>query len=171
MSLKTNKLTDSSSFDVVYKNHYSSILSYISFKVKDYRDAEEITSETFLRVYKHLKIFDVTKSALSTWIHNIANNLIVDYHRADAEGRNEVNMSAFADAETGKEYFSFIADNDSQTILENKEFMSVIAEKFRGLKPKYRKIATLYFLRDMSYKDIAEICDMPMNNVKVSILR
>lgn len=171
MSQKINKLADTSSFDVVYANHYSSILSYISFKVKDYRSAEELTNDTFIKVYKHLKEFDVTKSALTTWIRNIANNTIIDYFRADAISRNEVNMSVFADAETGKEYFSFIADNDSQAILENKEFMSLIAEKFRALKPQYRKIATLYFLRDMSYKDIAEICDMPMNIVKVSILR
>ena len=72
-----------------------------------------------------------------------------------------------------KSYFNFVAPEQSKADNEvlTKELHGKIAKAFRTLKPKYRKIAILYFLRDLPYVEIAEIVNVPMGTVKGMISR
>ncbi len=168
----TNTLTHMKTFDQVYTENYAVILNYVSFKVQNKAVAEDITSDVFIKAMQYYKSFDESKSKVSTWLHNIANTCISDNFRG-LSGNHANRMSVVSEFvnEEGVETFSFTADDDTNDLAERNELMSKVAKAFRSLKPKYRKIATLYFLREMQYSEIADICELPLNTVRVMILR
>ena len=153
----------------IFNKHYSEVLRYVTTKVKRSEDAEEITSEVFVRCNKHLAIYDVNRAKISTWLFTIANNLIIDHYRKADE--NTINVSRFADAETGKEVFQFISDDSADDNVQNSELMYAINRAMSKLKPKHKEIAVMYFKDNQQYVDIANVLDIPLNTVKVTILR
>jgi len=158
-------------FEQVYTENYTLILNYVSFKVQNNAVAEDITSDTFIKAMQYYKTFDESKSKVATWLHNIANTCIVDFFRGKNGNFQKVGKVSDFVNEEGIETFGFVTDVDTNDLAERNELMSKVAKAFRSLKPKYRKIATLYFLREMQYAEIAEICELPLNTVKVMIMR
>jgi RNA polymerase sigma-70 factor, ECF subfamily len=159
-------------FGEVYKQNYANTLNYISFKVRDLLLAEEIASDVFLKAMAYIPTFNGEMSKASTWLRNITNTTIVDSMRGE-KGNNyykSVAVSEFVNEE-GQETFSFFAPEKADQLTETNEFQSRIASAFRQLKPKYRKVAILFFLRDNEYNDIAEICEIPIGSVKGMISR
>jgi len=157
-------------FDEVYQKYYSVILNYIKFKINHIEDAEELTSEVFVKVFKHLNEYKPEISTINTWLHNIANNTIIDFFRTNHRDKY-INVSDFADAETGKEVFQFVGDNSANLSIENKELSNSIKNALLTLKPKYKRIAILYFIQDKPYNEIAELCEIPLGSVKGMIFR
>jgi RNA polymerase sigma-70 factor (ECF subfamily) len=159
-------------FEQIYREQYSAVLNYVSFKVHDKALAEDITSDTFLKALQYFPSFDESKSNITTWLRNITNTCITDNYRGltGNHANRMVAVSEFVNDE-GMETFNFLAPEEANQLAETNEFNGRIAKAFRQLKPKYRKVAVLYFLRDMEYNKIAEICDIPMGSVKGMISR
>ena len=159
-------------WEELYVKHYSEILNYINFKIGNLHNAEDIASTVFLKVNDYLSTFDAEKSSVTTWLRNIANTCIVDYFRGkNGNFVNRVNKVSDFVTDEGKEIFQFHADDNTETLAERNEFKSRLAKSFAKMKPKYRRIATLYFLREKEYSEIAEICQVPMGTVKGMINR
>jgi len=156
----------------IYNKYHNDILRYIKLKVHSVELAEELTNDTFIKVNNALKTYDGTLSTMNTWLHVIANNAILDYYRSkfNRDLQNEENVSEFTD-ENGTELFSFVSDSDSAKDLERAELMERIRIAFANLKPKYQRIADLFFIQEMSHIEICEICDLPIGTVKGMISR
>jgi RNA polymerase sigma-70 factor (ECF subfamily) len=152
----------------IYKKYYSEVYRYILTKVKRIEDAEEIASDVFIRCNKHLAVYDVNKAKLTTWLYSIANNLIIDHYR---KVNVTVNVSQFSDEETGKEVFQFIGNDTTDSDVNNSETMTAINYAMSKLKPKQREVAEMYFKDNEQYTKIAEVLEMPLNTVKVTIMR
>lgn len=157
----------------IYKENYNDILNYIYFKVHNKTIAEDIASDVFYKVLNtSLPTFNEEKSKITTWLHKVAISCIQDFYRGET-GHNANKMVAVSEFvnDEGKEVFQFLAPEEANQLAETNEFSSRIAIAFRGLNPKYRKVAILFFLRDKEYSDIAEICEIPMGSVKGMISR
>jgi RNA polymerase sigma-70 factor (ECF subfamily) len=61
--------------------------------------------------------------------------------------------------------------NNSDENLENKELLEAVHKAMSSLKPKYQKIATMFFIEDRPYPEIAEALQMPVGSVKGTIFR
>lgn len=157
-------------FESIYNAYYKEILNYISYKTFGNSDSEDITSEVFVKVLKSLATYDSSKAAFSTWLYFIANNAIIDYYRTNKNSSKNVQISDFVDSE-GTEYFQIANDNDSANDVESSDLMNSVSKAFDSLKPNYKKIATLFFLEEKKYDEIAEICNIPMGSVKGMISR
>lgn len=162
---------DCETFEQVYNKFYSPILRYVKSNVKNIMDAEDITISVFVKLHKHFDNYDVEKAKIFTWLRTIAQRTIIDFYRTDKSSRY-MNVDSFVDDE-GKEFFQFIADESYETenVMDNKELKIAISKAFSTLKPKYKRIAELYFLDDKQYNEIAKICDVPMGTVKGMISR
>lgn len=159
-------------FESVYNEYHKRIQFYINGKVKNSDAAQELCADVFIKVNDNLVYYMGEIAGLSTWIYSIAKNTIIDYYRVD-KSKHYTNVSNFADAETGKETFQFIAPENYQieNVLDNVDKSEKIAKAFENLKPNYRKIAELYFIEDKQYNEIADICDIPLGTVKGMISR
>ncbi len=65
----------------IYREYHGKVFGYICTKINNSHDAEDLTSEVFLKVYEKLDTFDETKASLSTWIYTITRNALTDYFR------------------------------------------------------------------------------------------
>jgi RNA polymerase sigma-70 factor (ECF subfamily) len=160
-------------FKAMYNENYTIVLNYINSKIHNLEVAQEITNDVFIRVNKHLVNFNPELSSFKTWVRTITNNCIIGFYRQNKNAGLKVNVSNFVDDE-GKEFFQFVDESNgsySDSNLDNVELSESILKAFRTLKPNYRKIAVLFFLRQKQYDEIAEICNVPIGTVKGMIAR
>jgi len=114
--------------------------------------------------------FDAEKSALPSWVRTVTNSVVLDYFKTNHQDKYKA-VSDFV-AQDGSEIFQFngVAKSPDK-LMENDELKERLLKAFRGLKPKYRKIATLYFIREYEYTEISEMLNVPMGTVKGMISR
>jgi RNA polymerase sigma-70 factor, ECF subfamily len=161
-----------SEFNKMYADNKNDIMNYINWKINNIHDAEQLTTDVFIKAERLYNTFDAQRSNLNTWLRTITNSAIIDYYRTDHSDKYMA-VSDFVNHETGEETFQFTSnkENNADFLTENAELSAKILKAFRGLKPKYRKIAMLYFVREKEYAEIAEICNVPMGSVKGMISR
>lgn len=143
--------------------------------VKNIHDAEDIRSNVYIKIqWLECANFNKNKkTSLSSWVYTITNHVILDFFRTNHQNRYKA-VSDFADGDDEqKSYFTFVAPNryNTDTKVLKTETRNQIAKAFRTLKPKYRKIAGLYFLKDLPYVEIADIVNVPMGTVKGMLSR
>lgn len=167
--MKTEKVL---TIENLYNRYHNDILNYINFSIRNLHIAEELTNDTFVKANNALNTYNSDLSAIYSWLRNIARNTIIDFMRSKYSHNKakEQNVSDYTD-ENGNELFSFVSDNDTCSKLESKELLKTIKFAFANLKPKYQRIAELYFIQECSYVEISEICQIPLGSVKGMISR
>lgn len=155
------------SFTETYNAYHKDILYFINYKVRDMKISEEITNDVFLKAsaYKH----DSEKANMRTWLRKIAITCVSDYYRVD-HSNIFTNVSDFQD-ENGNETLVISDSVKTDSLIENNEFKVMVEKAFSTLKPKYKRIATLFFLEELSHAEIVELTELPLNTVKVMIGR
>lgn len=161
----------SSQIDInrLYSDYYGELLYYIKGHVRLSEDAEEIVNDVFLKANANINSFDSSKSAVKTWLYNIAKRLIIDHYRTD-HSDHYMNVESFVD-DNGKETYQIADSYNISDNIENVELRSYIVKALSNLKPKYKEIAELRFLKELSYDEIAERVNMPLGTVKGMICR
>lgn len=69
---------DEKSLEILIKRYLNPIYGFAYRYVKDQQNAEDITQETFLKVWKNIKKYDKNKS-FKAWIYTIAKNTVLDF--------------------------------------------------------------------------------------------
>ena len=157
-------------FEEIYKLYRGAIFNFIFLKLHNVEVSEELTNDVFMKANASMHLYNAEKSQLSTWLHNIAKNLVIDYYRADQSDKY-INVSNFNDAETGKEVFQFADSQTTDSIMDNKELLANVQKAMSKLKPKYQKVAELHFIADKPYNEIAELLELPLGSVKGMVNR
>lgn len=158
-------------FNSIYKEYHQPVLNRLKMKVRNVEVCEELCNDIFLKVNEYLNIFNSERAKFSTWLFKFVDNKIIDYYRGEGKKADQlVNTSDFVDSE-GSECFTFVGGDIASIEVESQELSLKIGEVMNNLKPKYREIADLYYYQQKQYKEIAEILNIPMSNVKVTIMR
>lgn len=156
-------------FNDVYNQFSPMIANFLRTKIKSNEEREDMLAEVHIKLYKHLETYNPTKGQLNTWLFTVVNNMVTDHYRKLANNQ-EVNDADLvnSDGERGYEYEGEGIASDN---LENTELHRKIRRAMRDLKPAEKHIAILRFVKDYDYSEIAEILDLPLNSVKVMIMR
>ena len=156
--------------EVIMQKYYQQIFNHVLYKVKNRENAEEITQDVFVKCNEHLAIYDVERAKLTTWLYTNANTKVIDFYRTEHNRASHyVSTSNFVNSD-GEEFFDFV-DTENLTEIERNELMTTIYSAFESLKPKYREVAELNILSQKKYEEIANILDIPLNTVKVTLKR
>jgi len=160
-------------FETIYKENYNAILFFVTGKVSGNRSvAEEITNDVFLKVAEHLNEYDVEKAQLNTWIHFIANRVIIDFYRKNSNlKKNTSHISDYTDSE-GKEFFQVNSPSLASEKIERFENKKAIAKAIRSVKNlTSQKVITYFFINQLKHNEISEITGISIANIKVIINR
>lgn len=138
-------------------------------------DADDLTQEVFIKMYKTLDTYNVERGAFTTWVTTITRNLLVDHFRKGKHDRLTDSLDATpGQEEDGRTLSEQIEDKsrvspDEQ--VRSREAGEAVHEGLQKLSPELREAVILRDLQDMDYKDIAEVLKVPEGTVKSRINR
>ncbi len=76
----------------LYLLHFDRIYSYLHMSVGNRHDAEDLTTQTFLKMLESIKRFRFQAAPFSAWLFRIAHNLAMDHFRANRRWQPEENV-------------------------------------------------------------------------------
>jgi RNA polymerase sigma factor (sigma-70 family) len=128
-------------------------------------DAEDLTQEVFIKVFRTLKSYDPAQAKFGTWVNRIARNHLVDHYRRTRADR----MTSTLDEQLPITDHSQGADPASE--VESRERRETIQAGLSRLSPDLREAVILRDLQDLDYAEIARILEVPEGTVKSRINR
>ena len=130
-------------FAQIYDALVKPVYRYIFYRVED-AIAEDLTEETFLKVWQNLKKYKKGKYPFSAWVFRIAHNLVVDYYR-----KNRVTESISDGLVDPQE----ISNPQYQTSIRLTQVR--LRKVIRRLPPNYQQVIILKYINDLDNKEIA----------------
>jgi RNA polymerase sigma-70 factor (ECF subfamily) len=137
-------------------------------------DAEDLTQEVFIKVFRTLPSYDSSKGAFITWVTTMTRNLLVDHFRRTRQDRMTDSLdSASSDREDTMPLSEQIEDQSAppDAHVRSREAKEAVHAAIGKLSPELREALILRDLQDMDYKDIAQVLKVPEGTVKSRINR
>jgi RNA polymerase sigma-70 factor (ECF subfamily) len=140
-------------------------------------DAEDLTQETFLKMYRNLASFDPAKGGFTTWLTTLTRNLLVDNYRRTRLERASDSLDEPVGSNAGDEGGATKADRladggrSQEQHVAGLELRAHIQAALQQVSPELREAVILRDLEDMDYKEIAEVLGVPQGTVKSRISR
>lgn len=146
---------DAAAFDRLVERYAPRIYAHVFRLVQNREEAEDLTQETFLRIYRHLNRFDPTRS-FKSWIYKIATNAGLNALRSRRRRGIHVPLEA-NDA---------VSTPDSQRDLRD-ELMHAV----NALAPQPGMLVHLHYREGLSIREAAEVVGMNEGAAKVALHR
>lgn len=137
-------------------------------------DAEDLTQDVFIKVYRSLESWEPAKGAFATWLTTMTRNLLVDHFRRSKLDRMSDSLdTAGAEDEDIRPISDQVADPglgpDAKVL--GRERQQMVQAALQKLSPELRETVILRDLQDMDYREIAQILKVPEGTVKSRINR
>lgn len=138
-------------------------------------DAEDLTQEVFIKMYRTLKTYEVERGAFFTWVTTITRNLLVDHFRKSKHDRLTDSLEATSasgeDARTLGDQLEDHRMTPPDAHVRRREAGEAVHQALQKLSPELREAVVLRDLEDMDYKEIAAVLKVPEGTVKSRINR
>lgn len=154
---------DEKSLEILILQYLRPIYSFICRYISDSQEAQDITQEVFLKVWRNLKNFDKNKS-FKTWIFSIAKNSSIDFLRK----KKTIPFSKFENEEGDNFILEKLADSAPlpPELFEKAETANRLSVALEKISLKYRMILFLRYNDHFTFREIAETFGEPLNTVK-----
>ncbi len=159
------KKNDQKAFNFLLDLYWDSVFGFQLKRVQNENDAEDITIQTFSRAFDKIETFN-EKYTFKTWLINISKNIHIDLLRKE---KNSISQIISKNNEKVFEVLDESPSVEDKIITEQN--LAKLLRDIKRLKPHYQKIIHLRYFQELSYKEISEVLDEPINNVKVKLLR
>ena len=146
---------DLQAFELLFREHQQHVYAWIVRIVRDSGIAEDLTVETFWRIYRSRARFD-PKGSFGAWAYRIATNAALDHLR---KSRRETELP-----------LDLAADPRPDPAVQ-RETRDRIRKAFAKLPAKYRLVATLALIEDEPHNRIADAAGISVSLVKVRLFR
>ena len=149
------------SFDDIYAEFHTRVLSYVRARVHDEHEAEDITSDVFVKVMQSYEQYNSEKAMLSTWIYTIAANTIRDhFRRLSVRSRHSYDME--------EETLEALAYEEDSCLdgLFREETLNLLADALQTLTERERIIVIMHYYKNISHKEIADRLALSHANVR-----
>ncbi len=154
---------DTDKFGVLMERYHAKLFRYGKKFISRDDNIEDVVQDVFIKAYENIQSFDVTQK-FSPWIYRIAHNTYINSIKKTITGP----LYLF-DFDTILSHT--VVDDPIVREREQKEIKEVVDKVLKEVEPKYREILVLYYIEDLSYKEIAEILQIPIGTVGVRIMR
>ena len=145
---------DIEAFETLFQRHQGEVYHWVVCLVRDPAAAEDLTLETFWRIYRAHARFDAAR-CFGAWARRIATNLALE-HLSKA-GREVMVGSDLLDSQPCPPAPDSAVQADTR---------AAIRRAFAGLPVKLKSVATLVLLEQQPYSDVASALDITVEAVK-----
>lgn len=134
---------DAGALATICENLYPRIYRYLSYKVDDLRDAEDLAGEVFVRM---LEAIPGQTGNLEAWLFRIAGNVLTDHYRRRAVRSDTVGLPE-----------EIAGGEDPAVATERKLTGERLKQGLRGLTEEQREVVILRFILGYGHGEVAEI--------------
>ena len=138
---------DREALEELYLLHFDRIYSYLHMSVGNRHDAEDLTTQTFLRMLESIRRFKFGTAPFSAWLFRIAHNLAMDHFRAARRWQPEEDVP---EPEGAEEYS---AEEQAMHSIGRKSMLQLI----ETLSQEQQQVLTLKFVFNFSNGEVATI--------------
>jgi RNA polymerase sigma-70 factor (ECF subfamily) len=131
-------------------------------------EAQDLTQEVFLRVFRTVKTFRSTEGSFGTWLARVTRNLLIDHYRRT---RQERVTDSIEEQLPMIEEVGATAAQRPDSALAGQEASQILKATLQKLSPDLREAVILRDLQEMEYREIAEVLQIPEGTVKSRINR
>ena len=156
---------DDAAWEALLQAHTHKIYNLCYRFTGRYEDAEDLTQEVFIKVFRTLSTYDPDQAKFSTWLNRIARNHLVDHYRRTRKDRATSTLDdqlPIADPSAGAHPMGRV---------ESRERREILQAGLNRLSPDLREAVVLRDLQDMDYAEIAQVLEVPEGTVKSRINR
>jgi RNA polymerase sigma-70 factor (ECF subfamily) len=143
---------DRRAFEQIVDRYEKKIFNMVYRMVNDYEDAMDITQTAFMKAYDKLDYYDPNYKLFS-WLYRIAVNEAINFIR---KRKRTVTLS----------YDPVSRGANPEETLARSEQAARLEQAITELKPDYRVVIVLRHFMDLTYGEISEILEIPLQTVK-----
>lgn len=158
---------DSERFEKLALIHLDSVFRMACRLARDESEAEDLVQETFVRAFRAFPRFELRDHGVKPWLLKILHNCFYT-HRGRAKRQpmtlDDVTLEQFGEA-TNESYPVAMRSVDWDAIDEE------LKHAVDSLQEEYRVVLLLWSFEELSYKEIAEICECPVGTVMSRLFR
>ncbi|KKP88208.1 MAG: RNA polymerase, sigma-24 subunit, ECF subfamily [Berkelbacteria bacterium GW2011_GWA2_35_9] len=148
-------------FEIIVSTCERAIYNFIFRMVQRKEDAEDLTQETFLKIYKNIKKYN-PEYKFTTWIFTIAQRTVYDFLR---KKRKTKELYIIDDKDNPFE------TPDKSSAYNNRDYIIDISRSLQKLDYNYKSVLWLHYWEGLSYKEIGATMRLPINTVKTYLHR
>jgi RNA polymerase sigma-70 factor, ECF subfamily len=131
-------------------------------------EAQDLTQEVFLRVFKTIKTFRSVEGSFGTWLARVTRNLLIDHYRRT---RQERVTDSIEEQLPMLEEEGAAASARPDHAIAGREASEILQATLQKLSPDLREAVILRDLQEMEYREIADVLRIPEGTVKSRINR
>src|SRR5882757_299904 len=147
---------DRDALEELYLIHFDRIYSYLHVSVGNRPDAEDLTTQTFLKMLEKIGTFKWQSAPFSAWLFRIAHNLAMDHFRARRRWQPEEEVPEPPGEEEPSAELEAMQSIGRQSMLELIDTLS----------PEQQQVLTLKFVFNFPNADVAKILDKTEGAIK-----
>ena len=163
---------DDEAFSILMRKHKKGVHALIWRKIGDFQIAEEITQDTFIQVYKKLGTLE-DPYRFDGWLYVIANRLCINWVKRNKAKMDRLNMQSLEETlpeeieEASHLHHTF---HQRETEAENRR-QNLVKTLLEKLPESERTVVTLYYLGEMTAKEIGKFLGVSVNTIKSRLRR
>ncbi|MDR1593104.1 MAG: sigma-70 family RNA polymerase sigma factor [Prevotellaceae bacterium] len=160
---------DQKAYSRLLSRYRDNIFYYILRMVGDKTHASDLTLESFDKAFQNLHKYD-TQYAFSTWLYKIAKNCTIDFVRKRKLNSLHINYGSDEDASINENTLYSGTLNPEENMIQQQEELKLM-KYIESMKPKYRQLIELRYIKEYAYEEIAEELKIPLGTVKTQLFR
>ncbi len=163
-----NKAKDGkqTSFNYLLDTFWNDVYNFQLKRTNDEYEAEDITIQSFSRAFDKINTFKEEYN-FKTWLIQISKNIHIDLLR-----KKNASIQSKTTTSVDDSVYKIADDNPTpEDKLITEQNLAQLLLYIKQLKPNYQEVINLRYFQELSYKEISDYLNEPMNNVKVKLLR
>lgn len=160
------KLGDQVAFTFLLDFFWNEVYGFMLKRTENETDAEDIVIETFAKAFDKIATYN-PEFGFNTWLIAIAKNVHIDMLR-------KKKTSLFIDITEEDEHQAYSVVDDSNSAEDEliiEQNLAQLLQYIKQLKPAYQEVIQMRYFQEMTYQEMAEALEEPLNNIKIKLLR
>lgn len=156
---------DQTAWESIVQRHWRKVFNVAYKFVGERGEAEDLTQDIFLKVFKSLDTFD-RRANFQTWLTSVSRNLCIDHYRSVRKERETIDRNVDAGALSPVSH-----EEGPAAALDRQDRVLLLREAMAALPEALRTVVMMRDIQELSYQDIAEKLSLPEGTVKSRINR
>jgi RNA polymerase sigma-70 factor (ECF subfamily) len=156
---------DQHAWEQIVRMHWRKVFNVAYKFVGKHDEAEDLTQDIFLKIFKSLSSFD-RRANFQTWLISVSRNLCIDHYRSVRKERETIDR----DVDPG-DLMPVSVEVSPYAQLEHRDRVSMLREAMTALPETLRTAVLLRDIQELTYQEIADRLELPEGTVKSRINR